>query len=162
MKWLYLNFVGFLSEKQFWVGKRLEGGETRENRMCLKICHISLIKLKTRVFRKLPSLEATCKKYLWSTKLFTGRLYLWNSCEIVAIASVLKLCFFSFCLKIISREELGCEIVATQSRYSLYENEIFRFLLNSFCGKLLDASFSRKCLWTSFWRTTQKCILNKN
>ena len=36
------------------------------------------------------------------------------------------------------------------------------FPLTSFRGKSLVASFSQKCLWRSFWRTTQKCILNKN
>ena len=45
---------------------------------------------------------------------------------------------------------------------SVWNFKISRFPLTSFHGKLLVTSFSRKCLWISFWRTTQKCILNKN
>ena len=36
------------------------------------------------------------------------------------------------------------------------------FALTHFRGKSLVVSFSQKCLWRSFWRTTQKCILKKN
>ena len=62
-----MKIVGFLSEKKFWVVKRLEGGEKRENKICLKIYHINPIKLKTRNFHKLPSCKTTREKYLWST-----------------------------------------------------------------------------------------------
>ena len=62
----------------------------------------------------------------------------------------------------LSREAFSREIVARQSRKSLSEILCFPvFALTSFCRKSLVASFSRKCLWRSFWRTTQKCILKQ-
>ena len=51
--------------------ERFEWGNEREIESVLKICHISPIKLKTRIFRGLDSCEITREKHHWSTKLFT-------------------------------------------------------------------------------------------
>ena len=88
--------------------ERHEGGKVRENRMCLKICHISPIKLKTRVFHGLPSREVTCEKYLWNTKLFTGRLFSRDSRE----SFCLKFYVFTFALIHFLREVLSRELLA--------------------------------------------------
>ena len=91
-----MKIVGFLSEKKFWVVKRLEGGEKRENKICLKIYHINPIKLKTRNFRKLPSCKTTREKYLWSTNFsredFTRETVVKQSWK-----SLSEFCVFIFC-----------------------------------------------------------------
>ena len=60
----------------------------------------------------------------------------------------------------------GKSLVAKQSwdsRKSLCLNFMFSsFALTYFCGKSVVASFSRKCLWRSFWRKHEKYNLTKN
>ena len=101
-------WLGFWLKQGFGL-REAWGGKVRENGMCLKICHISPIKRKTRVFHGLPSREVTCEKYLWSTKLFTGRLYSWDSRE----SFCLKFCVFTFCINsFFAREVFSRELLA--------------------------------------------------
>ena len=73
-----------------------------------KTVYINPLKLKIRVFCRLASREVTCKKCLWSTKLFAGKHYLRDSCE----SFCLKFCVFTFCLYSFSREVLSRELLA--------------------------------------------------
>ena len=64
--------------KIVWDWKRHKEGTTRETKVCLKICHISPLKLKTHAFHGLHTCEVTCEvtreKCIISTKPFAGSL----------------------------------------------------------------------------------------
>ena len=100
-------WLGFWLKQGFGL-REAWGGKVRENRMCLKICHINPIKLKTCVFRGLQSREVTREKCLWSTKLLTKRLFSWDSHK----SFYLKFCVFTFCLNSFLWEVLSREFLA--------------------------------------------------
>ena len=97
-----LEIDGVLSEKIVWGWERLEEGEEREIRMCLKICHISPIKLKTRVFRELDTRKITCEKYISAQNLSREAF----SRETVVKVFVWILCFQVFTLALFCGKSL--------------------------------------------------------
>ena len=105
LKWLHLKIVRFISEKKIWVGKRLEGSKNRENRMCLKICHINSLRLKTCVFHGLLAKNASkAQNFSWID--FTRETVARESWK-----SLSEFCVFMFCLNPFSWEELSRELL---------------------------------------------------
>ena len=117
-KWFTLEICRVFKGKSVWGWERHEGGEKRENRMYLKICHISPLKLKTHVFHGLPSCEVTLEKCLWSTKFFMGKHYSQDSHELVAKVFAWNSVFSHFALNHFHRKCL----VTSFSRKSLWRS----------------------------------------